>query len=351
MSKSSSPVPWSPFTLSKKINDWWITHCDAYLRDLPLFESPLSFISLLLTISAVILISEQYIKRRKRIIASLSKSASKSISPCLITDHRPITLIHNGFCFGVYGVALLLLITVTYYGKLLFSCDPVVKFTEFHQNSLKHTLYTYLIMTFAVFVDPLARVLAGAKIDHTIDILHQVIWSIILTGYTAVNPIGITMALVVIDAVHNVIKYGSAVLSINVPEDKKGNYYKAAEVIRIVFYCIISTHVYQVTSLIKGNKCRPPIAGKGHVYDPVFLFPVTVYAAIVIAVSVIRLAALFLTPDVIGKQQAVAAGASGIAAKAGGAGEAAAAAATSVNGKNLRKSIRLSKTSTSTSSL
>lgn len=328
MSSSSSAAKIPVITWIQQVNQLWDQHCDPYLIQLPLLQSPILFLSCLLLSCLTVKIAQYFVMRRTAApIAKPRKSAKGKSSGdktsdavksrVLITDIRPFILVHNGFCFGVYGVGLLILLIQTYIGTLLFSCyDPSLQITEFHEHCIKHAEYTYLIMTFVTFLEPLIKVLGGKGIDSVADLLHQSIWSFLLTIYVVLNPIGITMTTIVIDGIHNVIRYGSAVLSIQYRDKKEYN--KAADAMRIVVFSLISAFSYHATSLIQDKSCRVPIS-KEPAYKSQLFFPIAVYAAIVCAVSVIRLAARFLPPEIAIGKQALS------------------------SGRSLRKSVRLTK--------
>ena len=295
-------------TLISKINEFWNQHCDPYLIQLPLFHSPLTFLACLLISCVIVLLAQHYVRRRSAQLVPTGKSSAKTKSSSsekptitaksIIADIRPLILVHNGFCFGVYGVGLLIMLTQTYFGQMLFSCDPSRNITVFHQHCIKHTVYTYLIVTFACFLQPLITVLGGREVDIVVDLLHQTIWSLLLTVFVVLNPVGIPMTIVVIDAVHNVIRFGAAVLSIQ--QDDKSGYNKACDAIRIFTFSLVSAFSYHAASLIQERSCRPPVAELE--YQTQFFFPIAVYAAIVCAVSVFRLASRFLPTHAIEKQ-------------------------------------------------
>lgn len=269
---------------AKTLNQMWNTYCDTYLTRLPLFHSPLPYVSAILCCAALIPIC-------RLISKSLNSSKSK--------DVRAILLIHNGFCFGVYGVGLIILLTVSNFGHMLHTCQHTANITVFHQQVIKHVIYTYILMSIAAYIDPVIRAFGPqetvASLDVALDIVHRSIWSLLLALYALINPIGLTMTTVVFDCVHSVLHYGSAVLCVS--HNDKTQFHKFNDLIRFFFFSIISAHAYNLTIVLlpKSTQCSPPVPGP---YKMPLLFPVAVYAAITSAVSIVRLAVRFYTPPV-----------------------------------------------------
>lgn len=310
---SLSDLPSIDRQVSQRISDFWSKHCDPYLAQLPFFDSPVVYVSGLVSVSLIILLLRSIIGGPK----SSERTNRKPVSS-MWSDVRPILLIHNGFCFGVYGVGLLILLTQSQLGNLLHACHaPAV--TEFHQQAVKHTVYTYHLVSFACLVDPVIRVMGRRSLDVAGDIVHQVSWSFLLFLYSCLNPIGIPVSIVILDACHNVLRFGYSVLVIAdssaqpEPLVSRTAGSKFGDGMRALFFSVISAHAYQTQSFIRSNGCRPPTLASDY-FTGIF-FPVAVYSAIVSALSVLRLVSHFLPPETQMQKHQVLASSSGRASK------------------------------------
>lgn len=270
--------------LRERIGQFWDKHCDPYMIQLPLFHSPIIYVSSLIALCLLVQLVDWLFQFQTTFCNANSKKRWS-----ILPDVRPILLVHNGFCFGVYGVALMILSTQSKLANLLYACEaPVI--TDFHQQAIKHTVYTYHLVSFAYLLDPLIRAIGQRRVDVAAQLVHQTAWSFLLMIYSCLNPVGITMGIVMLDAAHNVCRFGASVLSIADSKHKDKSQRSGSKIedgMRSLFFSVISAHAYQTQSFIRSHSCRPPTLTSQY-YTGIF-FPIAVYSAIVSALSLLRM--------------------------------------------------------------
>lgn len=254
------------------INQIWLSQGDAYLTKFPLLDSPFIYPLLLLLSVAIIYAFEHHQYK--------SHSRKGSIN----RDIRPLLLIHNGFCFGVYGVAILVLLIVPEFRKMPFSCNPPEGYyiPEIYIYAAKHLFYIYLLVTFVAFVRPLIQIWGRSPIEKLIDIYHHCIWSFICFLYVMFNPVGLSVALPTIDCLARAFEYGLSVLS-----TVKGKFEttKWNDLFRFIFFSFMAIH--STIFAFKANTCSP-IANEGRTYQQSIIVISGVYATIVMGISIMR---------------------------------------------------------------
>lgn len=273
-SQASSPLDWT------SVQNWWVQICDPYLLTIPLFQSPFQYGS----VFAFILILIASVSWTKKVsIASSSKKGSQSAAVLPSVDIRPWQLIHDGFLFGVYGVAIPLFFSVNQFGPLLVSCGNSVIENEYVEAATKHLVFTYAIISYIHYLRPIIQALGNVQIDVGIDLVHHFIWSNLIIVYCAANPVGLTLLIPVIDCLVKVVHYGSSVLL--VAQNQEPIKSKVNELVRFAGFAAIAMQQYYLSS--HHSTCRPPYASSPSYQSFIFL-PLAMYAALVSFYSLLR---------------------------------------------------------------
>lgn len=308
-----------PFVSS--LSHFWITHGDQYLLDLPFLSSPYYLlVTILGLITAVKTI--EYTRR-------VSKSPPK--------DVRPILLIFYGFCFGVYGVGSLLFFTATEFGQMFFRCHHDESQTQQQQAShlssgatgsdyvnlkfqtdvIKHLNYIYLIQCVFNFGSFLIASFSGgasrktkttngypdsvtlrfsvSPSDDAVELIHQSLWTVLITTYLVLNPIGVSLGVTMLDMLNRLVYHGLGVLMVTEPSGPNAITsikFKARtqEAVRCICFFFISVHGYYIYSLASLDSCKPPgYPHEHHAYYGPIILVVSFYAAVVSAVAMIRI--------------------------------------------------------------
>ena len=260
------------------VQNWWVQICDPYLLTIPLFQSPFQYGS----VFAFILILIASVSWTKKVsLASSSKINNSSVLPSV--DIRPLQLIHDGFLFGVYGVAIPLFFSVNEFGPMLLSCSNRIIENDFVEAATKHLVYTYAIISYIHYLRPIMQAIGNVQIDVGIDLLHHFIWSNVLIVYLAANPVGLTLLIAVIDCIVKVVHYGSSVLL--VAQNQEPIKSKVNELVRFAGFAVIAVHQYYLSS--HHSTCRPPYASSPSYQSFIFL-PLAIYSAFVSIYSLLR---------------------------------------------------------------
>jgi len=251
----------------------WSRQSDVHMKQFPLLDSPFPFI-LGVVISLFII---QFIRIIRPVIF---KDNSKK-------DIRALLLIHDGFCFGCYGIGVPLITAVADFSRMLYTCNYSTPITEFHTQAISHLIYVYLLISFVCFGHPLIQVLGGHKVDVWVDIIHHSIWSLLLTCYMVFNPVGITLAIPIIDCVAKCVHYGSSVINVSNPESSAAS--KWSDLFRGLSFASIAVHSYLFNSI--GKSCTKPTGNGSELYEHAVLLTTCVYSSVVAVASLTRLAA------------------------------------------------------------
>lgn len=277
-SEPASALDWT------SIQDWWVRICDPYLLTIPLFQSPFHYGSIFAFI-LILIASVSWTKKVSSLASNGKGSKDTSVLPRI--DIRPLQLIHDGFLFGVYGVAIPLFLSVNEFGPMLFSCSNRIIENEYLESVTKHLIYTYLMISYVHYLRPILQAIGNVQIDVGIDILHHFLWSNLLIIFSAANPTGITLLIPVIDAIVKVFHYGTSVLL--VAQNQEPIKSKVNELARFFGFAIIAIHSYYLAS--NHSTCRPPYSTSNNSlskYQDFIFLPVAIYSAFVSFYSLLR---------------------------------------------------------------
>ena len=286
-------------SLLNHVNKEWIKHSDIHWRDFPLLDSPFYFltgiiVSLLTIQSAKILQSKVSSSLKSSSSGSVKSNGSidskttSSTSLSVKKDIRPILLIHDGFCFGVYGIGVFMIYTVADFGRMFYTCNYSYPITDFHTQAVVHLIYVYLLISFVCYGHPLIQVLGGHPVDVLVDLVHHSIWSCLLTVYMVFNPIGLSLVVPIIDCISKCVHYGSSVLAVTDPDSSVAA--KWSNLCRTLTFAAIAGHSY-LFNLYAGSCSKP--TSKSIPYENSVLLITCVYASTVAVVSFIRFLVAF----------------------------------------------------------
>lgn len=286
------------------------------MKELPLAGSPFYLIFSLSTIFVAV-----------KVIEFLRRNTSPN-------DIRPLLLIYDGFLFGVFGVGLVIFFIASNFGSFIFSCSQtgfVYPISLNNELVTKHLVYTYIIVqVVSLGVQVLiafgrsktrARGITNSKGivtsptyweasvfgDSFITLIHQTLWTSIVSYYLIVNPVGETLFEPLIDCLNHVFYYGCGILLVTEPvtfgspsnksNSKKRELFsspptslkvKIRELARCVCFCAISAHTFYLQS--SEGRCHPPsYDGKITNYQNLPAVVLSIYSAAFAAVNLIRL--------------------------------------------------------------
>ena len=272
---SSQPVSTLAWT---SLDQWWLQICDPYLQSLPLFSSPFAFGSIF---AFIVILITSVTWTKKVSLAATGKVKAQRILPSV--DIRPLQLIHDGFLFGVYGIAIPMYLSVSQFGHLFFACHTKVIVNDYVEAAGRHLLYTYLLLSYIHYLRPLLQAIANVQLDLGIDLIHHTIWSNLLILLTAANPVGRTILIPVIDSFVKLFHYGSSVLLVSQNQEPIKS--KVNELARFIGFSVITFQLYSWS--IDSCKCKPPYASSPE-YKSFMFAPIAIYTAGVAVYSLLR---------------------------------------------------------------
>lgn len=260
------------------LDAWWLQICDPYLQSLPLFGSPYAFASIFAFI-VILITSVTWTKQVS--LATTGKVKAQHLLPSV--DIRPLQLIHDGFLFGVYGIAIPMYFSVSEFGPLFFTCHRKVIVNDYVEAAGRHLLYTYLLLSYVHYLRPLIQALANVQLDIGIDLIHHTVWSNVLIVLTAANPVGRTLLIPVIDSFVKVFHYGTSVLLVSQNQEPIKS--KINELARAIGFSLMTIQLYRWS--LDSCNCKPPYASAPE-YKAFLFVPVAVYTAIISLYSLLR---------------------------------------------------------------
>lgn len=310
-------------------NKYWLENGDPYMKELPLAGSPFYLVFSLVSIFVTVKVIE-FLRRN-----SIPK------------DIRPLLLIYDGFLFGVFGVGFIIFFVASNFGSFLFSCSKtgsVFPIELSHELVTKHLVYTYISMLVVSLGNQILITFGRSKTralrvtssrgtvtlspywetavfgESFITMVHQTIWTIIVTFYLIANPIGETMFEPLVDCINYVCYYGCAILLVTEPvtttnvsngkSSKKTSVspllpnslkVKLREMARCVCFLFISAHTFYLQS--HEGQCHPPSSsGKVLNYQTTSATVVSIYSAVFVAFNLIRLSTSSHSTPLEGKQ-------------------------------------------------
>jgi hypothetical protein len=274
----------------EKINHLWSKHTDHHMQQFPLLESPIHFIAAIFVSVAIIQIVKIFkptYKPRKPVNDPVVNGNAVKTPSVSRKDIRPILLIHDGFCFGVYGIGVFMIAAVADFGRMFYTCNYSQPINDFHVQAITHLIYVYLLISFVCYGHPLIQVLGGRPVDVLVDLVHHSIWTAILFCYLSLNPIGLSLVIPIIDCVSKCVNYGSQVLSVS---DKEATVAaKWSNFTNTICFAAIAAHSHYFN--IYSNSCSKP--SNGSPYESGLLMVTCVYASTVAVISATRLLLLF----------------------------------------------------------
>jgi len=266
------------------ISNQWNSYGDSYMTAFPILNSPLIFVTGIIVSLGTIFVA-QFFRSLSPDQQSQQKPAKGSQSNDeggdKQDDIRPLLLIHDGFCFGVYGVATLIFLIVGNLGQPLYACNASkdANIDDLLSAAIKHLTYVYLLISFVCFGHPLIQVLGGHSVDVLVDIFHHSIWSCLSAAYLTFNPVGLSLVLPILDCLGKVAHYGSSVLAVTNRDASIA--VKWSDFFRCIVFSLLSFHSFYFLSV--SRTCFPPQAG--HLYQPAILLVTALYAGFVCLAS------------------------------------------------------------------
>ena len=304
------------------IYNYWSDNSDGYIKQLPLASSPFYLIASL----SIIFFAVKSIEFFRR-----------NTNP---NDIRPLLIIYDGFLFGVFGTGFIMFFVASNFGSFIFSCSRTGSTFRMELNQelvVKHLVYTYIIMLVVSLANQILITFGRSKTralrissssrgaahfanyweanvfgDSFITLIHQSLWTIIVSYYLVTNPVGETLFEPLIDCLNYVFYYGCGILlvtervPVNISPRSKSSKkrdsssfnppislkVKLREMARFVCFCAISVHTFYILS--NQGHCHPP-SSRGAVsnYHQIPATVVSIYSAIFAAINLIRIFGYF----------------------------------------------------------